>query len=64
MPNENGIFTLGDLQKSIDYVRENYDDWSTFPIQAEIDMGEESVLVTEFQDVFIPEEENVFVLVS
>ena len=57
-------FNLGELQKSIDYVRENFDNWASMPIQGEIDLQDNSVMVTEFNSAYIPEDEDVFVLAS
>jgi hypothetical protein len=53
---------LYELQKSIDYIRENYDNWSEIPMIAEIDLGEDRVLNVEINSVFIPDGEDVLVL--
>lgn len=64
MPEEVPRFTLADLQRQIDFIRENNDDWASFVIQAEVGAAENILLVTEFTESYVDEDEKVFVLVS
>jgi hypothetical protein len=64
MPEEIAPITLRDLQAQIDFVRENHDDWADFTIQAEVGAGDNTILVTEFSESYIDEEDSVFVLVT
>jgi hypothetical protein len=54
--------TLKELQRSIDYIRENYDNWGEIPISIELEGMDNQVLVSEVENVFIPDDEDVLVM--
>lgn len=54
--------TLKELQKAIDFIRENYDDWGNIEVIVELEGSGNQILSSEIINTFIPDDEEVLIM--